>query len=89
MKVSGPKHFVNINFTKISTKIMHSLHTFRKWSITWSQFVLSGCSKHWLICHSMVSTAIYGSCDCGAIKSGRPSLDSGSVKKTSPFYVML
>jgi len=37
----------------------NSLHTFRKWSITWSQFVLSGRLKHWLICHSKVSTAIY------------------------------
>jgi len=27
------------------------LHTFRKWSITWSQFVLTGCTKHWLIRH--------------------------------------
>jgi len=35
------------------------LHTFRKWSITWSQFVLSARSKHWLIFHSMACTAIY------------------------------
>jgi len=46
----------------------NSLHTFRKRSITWSQFVLSSCSKHWLVRHSMASTAIYSSCDCGAIK---------------------
>jgi len=26
MKVSGPKHAVNINFTKISTKIMQTLY---------------------------------------------------------------
>jgi len=26
MKVSGPKHAVNINFIKISTKIMQTLH---------------------------------------------------------------
>jgi len=38
-------------------------HIFRKWSITWSQFVLSGHTKRWLICHSMASTAIFSSCD--------------------------
>jgi len=59
------------------------LHTFRKWSITWSQFILSGCKKHWLIHYSMVSTAIYGSREYNAIKDGGPSLDSGSMKKTS------
>jgi len=58
----------------------NSLHTFRKWSITWSQFVLSSHLKHWLIHHSM---AIYSSCECSAIKDGTPCLDSGSVKKTS------
>jgi len=58
----------------------NSLHTFRKWS------VLSGHSKHWLILHSMVSTAIYSS---NAIKDGGPNLDSGSVKKTSCHFLSL
>jgi len=62
---------------KLRIKIMQTL------SITWSQFVVSGHSKRWLLRHSMVSIAIYSSRDCGAIKHGRPSLDSGSVKKTS------
>jgi len=39
------------------------LHTFRKWSIISSQFVLSGPNKRWLICHSMVFTAMYSSHD--------------------------
>jgi len=48
------------------------LHTFRKWSTTWSQFVLwSTCSKHWLIHHSMVCTAIYSSHDSNIIKYAR------------------
>jgi len=46
----------------------NSLHTFRKWSITWSQFVLSSHSKHLLIRYSMASTAIYSSCGSGANK---------------------
>jgi len=41
----------------------NSLHTFRKWSITWSQYVVSIHNKHWLILHSMECTAIYSSCD--------------------------
>jgi len=77
-KVSGPKHPMIENKHKSHA---NSLHTFRIWSITWSQFILSGCSKHWLIRHSMASTAIYSSCEYGAIKDGRPSLDSRSVRK--------
>jgi len=61
----------------------NSLHTFRKWSMTWSQFVVSGCFKCWLIHHSMASTAKYSPRECGVVKHGRPSLDSRSVKKTS------
>jgi len=33
--------------------------------------------RHWLIRHSMASTAIYSSCEYGAIKDDGPSLDSG------------
>jgi len=55
----GPKHAVNISFMKISMKIMQTIHTF----ITWSQFIVSTRSKHWLIRHSMVFTAIYSSHD--------------------------
>jgi len=58
----------------------NSLHTFRKWSITWSQFVVSTHSRRWLIRHSMASTAIYSSL---AIKHGGPRLASGSQKKTN------
>jgi len=39
------------------------LHTFRKWSIAWSQYVVSIPNKRWLILHSMVCYAIYSSCD--------------------------
>jgi len=60
MKVSG-QDAVNINFIKIST------NTFRKWSITWSQVIVSGSFKRWLIRHSMASTAIYSLCDCGEL----------------------
>jgi len=49
----------------------NSLHTFRKWSITWS---LCSHLKHWLIHHSMASTVIYSPHECGEIKDGRPSL---------------
>jgi len=56
------------------------LHTFRKWSITWSQVIVSSSFKLWLIRHLM---AIYSLRECGSIKDGGPSLDSGSVKKTS------
>jgi len=59
------------------------LHTFRKWSITWYQFVLSTRSKHWLIPHSMACTAIHNSRDSDKIKYGGPSQDCGSMKKTS------
>jgi len=90
MKISGPKHAVNMNFTKISTKnLANSLHTFRKWSITWSQFVVSGFFKCWLIRHSKASTAMYSSRKCGTIKHGELSLDSGSVKKTSHRCLLL
>jgi len=65
----------------------NSLHTFRKWSITWSQFVVSSHSRRWLIRHSMASTAIYSSLDYGTIKHGRPSLDSGSQKKTNRRFI--
>jgi len=59
-KLPRPKHSVNINFTKNKHKNhANSLHTFRKWPIAWSQFVLSRRSKHCLIRHSMASTAIY------------------------------
>jgi len=67
----------------------NALHTFTKWSKTSSRFVISSRSKLWLICHSMVSTAIYSSCDCSAIKHGRRSLDSRSVKKTSRCFSLL
>jgi len=43
-----PKHTVNINFTKISTKIMQ---TFTKWSITWSittTETIVTCSLHFI-----------------------------------------
>jgi len=63
----------------------NSIHTFRKWSITWSQFVLSGCSKHWPILHSMVSTAIYSSRDCNAIKH-EPGFRK-CEENQSPFFV--
>jgi len=43
------------------------LHTFRRWSIPWSQVIVSGSFKRWLICHSMASTAIYSSRGCGSI----------------------
>jgi len=32
--------------------------TLRRPSCTWSQFVVSGCYKSWLICHSVASSAI-------------------------------
>jgi len=51
------------------------LHTLRKWSITWLQFVLSTRSKCWLICHSMECTAIYSSHDSDLIKYGGSSQD--------------
>jgi len=62
------------------------LHTFRKWSITWSQFVLSGHTKHWLIRHLMECTAIYSSHDSKIIKNGGLCLDCGSGKKTSCYF---
>jgi len=43
----------------------NSLHAFRKW---WPYFVPSGHSKHWLIHHSMASTAIYSLRDSDIIK---------------------
>jgi len=48
-----PKHAVNINFTKTSTKIMQTVYirTFRKWSISWSQVIVSSSFKHRLIRH--------------------------------------
>jgi len=58
------KHAMNINFTITSTKITQTVCILRKWSITWSQV---SSFKHWLICHSMVSTTIYSSRDCGEI----------------------
>jgi len=64
-------------------KHTNHLHTFRKWSITWSQFIICTCSKLWLIRHSMMCTAIYSSCDSNIIKYGGPSQGCGSVKKTS------
>jgi len=38
MKVSGPKHAMNINFTKINTKVTQTLYILylKKWSITLS-----------------------------------------------------
>jgi len=74
MKVWEPKHAVKINFMKISTKIMHTLyiHTFRKCSITWSQFVWFIPNQRWLICHSM---DIYASCDSNTDLNGGLSLD--------------
>jgi len=59
------------------------VHTFRRWSITWSQFVLTDHTKHWLIHHSMACTAIYSSHDFWINKNGGSSLDYGSVKKIS------
>jgi len=77
MKVSGPQHAVNINFTKISTKITQTLY------LPIENVGPSSHSKRWLIRHSMASTVIYNSRDCSAIKHGEPSLDFRSVKKTS------
>jgi len=76
-KISGPKHAVNINFTKISRKIMQTLYI--PLSMTWS---LSGRSKHWPIHHSMACTAIHSLRDSDIIKkNGRPNQDCGGVKK--------
>jgi len=55
------------------------LHTLRKCSITWLQFVLSTRSKCWLICHSMACTAIYSSRDSDLINSGGSSQDYGKT----------
>jgi len=60
-----PKQVMNINFTKTSTKMMQTVYI--PLSITWSQVIVSGSSKHWLIRHSMASTAIYSSRDCGEL----------------------
>jgi len=60
------------------------LHT---WSITWSQFIVSTPSKHWLIRHSMARTAIYSSRDSDTSKYGGPSQDCRSVKETSWLFV--
>jgi len=57
----------------------HANHL-QKWSITWSQFIVSTCYKQWLINHSMAFT---GSCDSDIIKYGGLNQDCGSVKKTS------
>jgi len=69
---------------KLHKNHANSSHTFRKW-LEWSQFIVSGHSKCWLICHSMASTAIYSSHDCGTIKHGRPSLDS--EENQSSFFI--
>jgi len=68
MKVPGPKHAVNIKYENKYKNHANHVHTFRKWSVTWSQFVLSARSNHWLIRHSMVCTAIYSSHDSNLIK---------------------
>jgi len=78
MKVSGSKHGREY---KLHKNHANPLHTLEKWSITWSQFVLSGHSKHWLIRHSMMCTAIYSSCDSDT--DSDCDSDCGSVKKTS------
>jgi len=57
-KLHGNKHENHANH----------LYTFRKWSITWSQFVISTRSKHWLIFHSMVCIVIYSLHDSDVIK---------------------
>jgi len=51
-----PKHAMNTNFTKTSTKIMQTVY-----------IPLENGPKRLLICHSMVSTAIYSSRDCGEL----------------------
>jgi len=52
-------------------------------------FVVSGRSKRWLIRHSMASTAIYSSHDCGVIKHGGLSLDSQSLFFVASYQVSL
>jgi len=82
-KASGHCEYnLNENKHENHTNCLHTC-TFRKWTITWSLFVLSSHTKCWLIHHSMVFTAIYSSHDSDAIKNGRPTLDCTSVKKTS------
>jgi len=46
------------------TKILQTLY------IPLHNFVLSGCTKRWLIHHSMACTAIYSSCDSEITKNG-------------------
>jgi len=76
------KHSVNIYFMKISTTITQTIYIPLKMI---HNFIVSTPSKHWLICHSMLCTAIYSSRDSDPIKYGRPSQDCGSVKKTSSY----
>jgi len=44
---------------KLHENHANSFHTFKNWSITWSQYVVSIPNKRWLIFHSMACTAIY------------------------------
>jgi len=61
------KHAVYKLNKKQAQNHANCLYTFRKWSITWSQIIVSGSFKRWLIFHSMTSTVIYSSCDSGEL----------------------